>query len=576
MKVITQLVSVMILTLSSLSLVACTKQSSENNTNNQTVEAKIAADQVFLGGQIYTVDPNQPFAQAVAVKGNKIVFVGSTEQVQAFITEQTTIYDLQGRTLMPGFHDVHIHPLESGSDSTHFTLEETQLDAEQFIDPIVQASSTFPAATWLIGYGHSIATLHDAERSPREILDEAVPNRPVIIMEQTSHSMWVNSKAMELAHLTHSSPDPIGGVLGRDQNGELNGILYDNAGNIVMQQALDALGHNFDNEYAGLVDYTLPEFAKYGITSISDARSYWQRAQHLVWQQAEQNNKLTVRVNLGLWAYPELNDEKQLTMLANLYQNNDDKLVKINQIKLYSDGILVNSTAAMHEPYQYDLLGLYGNKGLNYFSQPRIEKYIRALEPIGFDFHMHGIGDRAITEALNAVELASSKQGRHRITHVEVVDPDDYQRFSQLNVTADAQVAGDFTNPEHWAENSELIGHERSDHLVPIKSLTDAGARLTLSSDWSVSHFNPFLGLHNAVNRVPEQLTLDQAIRAYTINGAYTMRQEHLVGSIEVGKRADFVVLDRDITTTATDQLKHVKVMLTLFDGEIVYQQSLF
>lgn len=573
MKTIPQIASVIILTLSSLSLVACTEQSGTNNTNNQPVETVIAADQVFLGGQVYTVDANQPDAQAVAVKGNKIVFVGTTEQVQAFITKQTVIYDLKGRTLMPGFHDVHIHPLESGSDSTQFTLDETQVDAEQFIDPIAQASQAFPYSNWLIGYGHSIATLHDAERSPREILDEAVPNRPVIIMEQTSHSMWVNSKAIELARLSNPSPDPIGGILGRDQDGELNGILYDNAGNIVMQQALEALGGNVDNEYAGLVEYTLPEFAKYGITSISDARTYWQREQHLVWQQAEQDNKLTVRVNLGLWAYPELNDEKQLKMLANLYQNNDDKLVKINQIKLYSDGILVNSTAAMHEPYQYDLLGLYGNKGLNYFSQSRIEKYIRALEPKGFDFHMHGIGDRAITEALNAVELASNQQGRHRITHVEVVDPDDFKRFAQLNVTADAQVAGDFTNPEHWGENSDLIGHDRSDHLVPIKSLTDAGARLTLSSDWSVSHFNPFLGLHNAVNRAPEQLTLDQAIRAYTINGAYTMRQEHLVGSIEVGKRADFIVLDRDLTTTATDQLKHVKVVMTLLDGEIVYQQ---
>ncbi|MDP4983682.1 amidohydrolase [Pseudoalteromonas tunicata] len=573
MKKTKQLLAMLLLSASSLALAGCLKNQPESTLIDETVAAESLADSVYINGAVYTVNAAQPSAQAIAVQGNKIVFVGTTEHVNQYIGKNTQVVDLQGRTLMPGFHDVHIHPLESASASTQFTLDEQQSDPEYFIADIANASANFANTPWLIGYGHTINTILNTTRSPLDILDEAESNRPVIIMEQTSHSMWVNSKALQLAQLNDDSADPIGGVLGRDQLGHLNGILYDNAGNLVMQQALAALGNSAQNEYLGLVEYTLPEFAKYGITSISDARSYWQRDQQKVWLRAEQEHKLTVRANLGLWAYPELSDEKQLKQLAALYQNDPTKLVKINQIKLYSDGILTNTTAAMHEPYQIDLLGLYGNKGLNYFSQERIAKYIKALEPIGFDFHMHGIGDRAISEALNAVEMASKGLARHRITHVEVVDPEDYKRFLTLNVTADAQVAGEFTNPEHWSENSELIGDERSDHLVPIKSLSDAGARLTLSSDWSVSHFNPFLGLHNALNRAPEAITLDQAIRAYTINGAYTMRQEQLVGSIEVGKLADFVVLDRDIRTTPISQIKKTKIDITVFDGEVIYQR---
>ncbi|CAM4128691.1 amidohydrolase [Pseudoalteromonas byunsanensis] len=529
------------------------------------------ASMVFVNGQVYTVNTKQPWAQAVAIQGNKIVYVGDDTQAKSYITDRTEVIDLKGKMLLPGFHDVHIHPLESASEVTQFTLPGYASESE-YIDLLYEASLSHPNTDWLIGYGHEIATLLDMQTSPLEVLDEAIPERPVIIMEQTSHSMWVNSKALALAGITANSQDPIGGVIGKDSQGNLNGILYDNAGNQLMELAMNSRPDAKAQDYYGLIEYTMPELNKVGITSISDARTYWQRGHLQTWQRVADEDKLTLRVSLGLWAYPQMSDEKQLASLKAMFSRPSDSLLKVDQVKFYMDGILVNSTAAMHEPYEVNWLNLYQNKGLNYFTQARMEKYIQALEPVGFDFNIHGIGDRGIHEALNAIENASNGDARHRITHLEVVDPDDMPRFGKLNVIADAQVAGEFSQPSHWPENIPLIGVQRSQDLVPIKSLQAANATLTLSSDWNVSTFNPFVALSHAISRAPQNITLAQAIAAYTINGAYAMRQEHLVGSIEVGKRADLVVLDHNLFDLTAEQIKQVKAELTLLDGDVVYQ----
>ncbi|MBU2970825.1 amidohydrolase [Pseudoalteromonas sp. C2R02] len=559
------------ITLSTLIAAGCSSSESKKEDNNMG----IVATKIFRNAAIYTVNEQHEWAQAIAIKDNEIIFVGSDKEVENYIGPETIITDLKGKMMMPGFHDVHIHPIESGSQNTQFSLDTDELNAENFIDTIAQASYQNPNSKWLIGYGHSIFALFESSISPLEIINEAVPDRPVIIMEQTSHSMWVNSAALELANIDSNTPNPIGGIIVKDEiTGEPNGVLIDNAGNLLMDLAMTPTAQSMQADYNGLVQYTLPELAKNGITSISDARSFWKRDDHLTWQKVQKNNELTARVAVGLWAYPELDDNTQLESLISLYSNQADSFLRFNQIKLYSDGILINTTAAMFDEYEIKLLDTKTNNGVNYFTQSRVEKYIKALEPKGFDFHIHAIGDRGIHESLNAIENAASSQGRHRITHVEIVDPADYTRFALLNVTADAQVAGEFTNPEHWHENEELIGVVRSDNAVPIKSLNDAGARITLSSDWSVSPFNPFLGLQNAVTRYPQALTLKQAIKAYTINGAYVMRQENTVGTIEVGKLADLVILDRNIFDIDPNTINQTKVVMTVLDGEVIYQDQ--
>ncbi|MBQ4811619.1 amidohydrolase [Pseudoalteromonas luteoviolacea] len=571
------------LLLAGLCLSGCNSDSSNptNSSNNSndpqppTAAEQVSnefATQLFTNGTIYTVNEAKPWAQAVAIKGNKIIFVGSNEDAKQYIGDSTQVIDLAGKMMMPGFHDVHMHPLESGSDATQFTIPESA-STDTYIALVEEAALQNPNAQWLIGYGHNIGTLLEMQDSPLDVLDEAVANRPVIIMEQTSHSMWVNSKALELAGIHSDSLDPIGGVIGRDEQMRLDGILYDNAGNQVMELAMRSLSNAQQNDYLGLIEYTMPALNKAGITSISDARTYWQRGHLETWQRVANEDKLTLRVHLGLWAYPQMNDASQIAKLKSLYQAQPDSLLKVNQVKFYVDGILVNTTAAMHEPYHQNWLELEGNKGLNYFTQARLEQYIKALEPTGFDFNIHAIGDRGIHEALNAIENASTGKSRHRLTHLEVVDPADYTRFDKLGVIADAQVAGDFTDPSHWPENIPLLGNERSQDLVPIKSLIANNATLTLSSDWNVSPFNPFIGISNAISRTPQAITLAQALEAYTLNSAYAMRQDHLVGSIEVGKLADLVVLDRNLFDSTIQEIAQTNVVMTLLDGEVIYKK---
>lgn len=557
MKIIALIVSFV------LSSQACSKRESINIINS--------SQKLYFNAKIYTVNKNQLWAEAMIVEGNTIVFIGSNSEARNVLEDGSEEIDLEGKLVLPGFHDVHMHPMEVGSTSTTFSLDENEVDINNYLPVIQQASQSNPGNNWLIGFGHSINTLLEAQESPLKLLDETVSNRPVIIMEHTSHSMWVNSKALELAGFTDTSENPIGGILMKE-NGKLNGILIDNAGDIVFQLAQKSLA-NLDNEYDGMVSYVLPELAKNGITSVSDARTYWKRNQHKVWQQLAEDGRLTARFNLGLWAYPEANDNEQIASLKSLFSNDKNSLLKINQIKLYSDGITHNTTAALHSNYHVDFFNQSSNNGLNYFSEDRIKKYIEELETVGFDFHIHAIGNRGIYEALNAIEKGSLLQNRHRLTHVEMVDANDIHRFKQLNVTADAQVAGDFTQPHYWQENAELVGTTLANNLIPIKSFTDAGVRLTLSSDWNVSTLNPFVGIQNAVTRNPQNISLEEAIKAYTINAAYTMRQEAAVGSLEKGKLADFIVLNQDIFSIPKSQISQTKVVRTIFNGEEIYKK---
>ena len=223
-----------------------------------------AADLVLTNGQIYSVNQAQPWAQSMAIKNGKIIAIGNEQIVSEYIGKDTQINNLHGKMVMPGIHDVHIHPLESGSDATHFTLREYDSIAG-YQDALLQAANQHPDAEWLIGYGHAINTLLELEISPRELIDEVLPNRPVIIMEQTSHSMWVNSKALALANINQTSRDPIGGVLGRDENHQLDGILYDNAGNLVMDLAMQSQGDEEQRNYTSFIDYTQPELLKHGV-----------------------------------------------------------------------------------------------------------------------------------------------------------------------------------------------------------------------------------------------------------------------------------------------------------------------
>ncbi len=541
----------------------------KNNDPNENPTGEI----FYTNASIYTVNPNQPWADAMLIKNGKIIAIGKETDIENQVSEEASIIDLKNKFIMPGIHDVHMHPLEAASENFKFVLDEQETDPENYAITIQEALSSNANVSWLLGWGYDLHTLLGATRDPIKILDDISSTKPIAVMELSSHSIWVNTAALVAAGITKTTPNPTGGIYMKNSSGDLNGVLIDNAGNKIIELAINSIPNNELNDYDGLVNFALPELAKHGITSICDARSYWKRNHHKTWKKAADNNTLTCRVNLGLWAYPEENDATQLATLKSLFSNNPNKLLRINQIKLYSDGIIHNTTSAMHADYKIDLFGLPTNKGLNYFSETRLGNYIAQLEPLGFDFHIHAIGNRGVHEALNAIATNGSNTGRHRLTHVEYVDAVDIPRFANLNVTADAQVTGDFAQPAHWHDNDTYIDASLNNSVIPIRSLIQANARLTLSSDWDVSPLNPFMGIQRAVTRAPQNISLEEAIKAYTINAAYVMRQEDKVGTLEVGKEADFIILDQNIISIPVTSISSTQVLETFLQGEQVYKK---
>ncbi len=540
---------------------------------DENITPSASGETVFFNGKIYTVNASQPWAEAILVKNGTIKYVGTTDEAKKMAAADAELIDLEGGFMMPGIHDVHMHPLEAASENFKFILDDAETDPENYADDIEKADNANAGNGWLLGWGHLLDVIIEADRDPKSIIDDVVSDRPVGIMEQTSHSIWCNSKALELLGFDKNSPNPPGGIIMKNANGEPNGILIDNAGELLMQLALAPTAQSAENDYKGLVEFALPELAKNGITSVSEARTFWKRNQQDTWKKIENDGKLTCRVNLGLWAYPAENDAAQIAAIKNLYSNDPSKLLRINQIKVYADGIIHNTTAAMHDDYKINYFDLPTNNGLNYFTETRLAQYISALESTGFDFHIHALGNRGIHESLNAIQQSGTAKGRHRLTHVEYVDPADYPRFAALNVTADAQVVGDFTQPANWHDNDYLVGSALANNIIPLKNLKNAGARITLSSDWDVSDLNPFVGMENAVTRAPQEISLEDAVKGYTIHAAFVMRQEGKVGSIEVGKEADLILLDRNIFEIPPSQISDTKVDLTYLKGKMVFER---
>lgn len=524
-------------------------------------------------GKIYTVNPQQPWASALVIdEDGSIVAIGDDEDVADYVDDETETVDLEGRLVLPGFQDSHAHVLDASSEAQSGCLLSPEEDVAQWL----QALKTCAAQTdseWLLGSGFALHALLEARQSPRALLDGIISDRPLAIMEETSHAYWLNSKALQLAGIDAATPNPTGGIILRDDNGEATGVVLDNAGDLALDQALPP-SKALEEIYYQAVLAGQAELARNGITSVADARVFWRRGHLQAWQRAARNDALTARTTLGLWAYPTLDDDEQLDELKALYDAGSERsLLRVTQIKLYVDGIIHNTTARLQQPYAASLPGV-GSKGLYYFSPERLERYSRELAKAGFDMHIHAIGDQAVSDALDAID-ATDGQGRHRITHVELVDNDDVPRFKQLNVIADFQPSPYFT-PSFLKDNVPTIG-ERAYKMLPMRELYDAGARVTLSSDWDVNPLSPLGIMQNALSLGERSLpNLQAAVKAYTLDAAYTLRQEQDTGSLEVGKQADLLVLDKNIFELPVKQIGTARVLWTLLGGEEVYRDKAF
>ena len=536
------------------------------------------ADAVYLNGHIYTADAGQSFASSIAVTGNTLVHVGDDAGAEPFIGPSTTVIDLDGGTVLPGLFDTHIHLLEAGSEgAASCVLPYNAGTISQLVNALVNCDPQPNSNGWIFSWGHSIYTLLESGQNPLDLLTNAFPNTPVAAMDETSHSAWVNQAALDALGITGSTPDPEGGHIVLDADGEPFGLLLDAAGDLAFQAVYATNADIEAGDYNGLVNFGLPAMAASGITSITEGRTYWKRHYPETWQQVYDDGLLTVRTDLTLYAHPEDEDDAQMDSLLARYDEGDEWL-RARQIKLYLDGITLNGTAAMEAPYIYPF-GWPFDDGLNYFTPERLTAYITALEVEGFDFHIHTIGNRGVREALDAIQAARTANGdigaRHQLTHIEWVNASDIPRFAELDVTANAQVTAWWTQPNTWQDNAYLIGNEVANAMIPIGSIHDAGGRVTLSSDWDVSSYNPFRSLENAVTRAPEALpSVADAVDAKTIEAAHSSRSDSYTGSLEIGKRADFICIDQDIFSIAPAAISETHVVLTVVDGEVVHEDG--
>ena len=366
-----------------------------------------SADMVLTNASIYGYQT----ADSIAISKGKILYVGKASDMQGFTRSTTETIDLDGGFIAPGFIDNHNHVFEAASEAGGQCELSMDAGLEEQIPYLKACRKDARRGEWVMGYGFSIEALlaEDNRRTPLEVIDSVFPDQPVIIMEQTSHSMWVNSAALEKAGINKNSPEPQGGKILKDEyTGELNGILLDNAGDIVMEIAWNSLEEQFDQSYEGMMT-GLDEARSHGITTIGDGRLYWKRGWYEVWKEAEKRGDLTARVSLRPWIYPTDSMQPQLSFLSEVLATDKSQLLLVDQVKMYSDGILVNGTAKTLAPY-LDTYIPDEPYGINYIPPEAMEEWLKALDKIGYGAHIHAIGDGAIRESLNAIE-AMRQQG---------------------------------------------------------------------------------------------------------------------------------------------------------------------
>ncbi|MDE8604319.1 amidohydrolase family protein [Marinomonas sp. RSW2] len=538
------------------------------STNALAVEQ---ADMILTNAKIYGHDN----ADAIVIHKGNIVFVGKATEANTYRTTKTELIDLEQAYVMPGFIDNHNHVFEAASEAGgNCELDRDALLEEQ-IPYLMTCSRKAKSDSWLMGYGFSLDAIlsEDNRYTPLEVIDRIFPTQPVVLMEQTSHSMWVNSAALKLAGITKDSPEPQGGkILKDEESGELNGILFDNAGDMIMEMAWNSLENQFDQSYAGLMN-GLEEAAAHGITTIGDGRLYWKRGWYEVWQQAEKNDDLTARVSLRPWIYPTDSMASQLTFLKQVQSSDKSRLLLVDQVKMYSDGIIITGTAKTLAPY-LDTYIPDEPYGINYIPPHQMKTWLDALNKIGYSAHIHAIGDGAVHESLNAIEYVRNQGSKkpYTLTHVELVNSEDVSRFAELDATADFQVGSDYIvhHDYEWAE--PFLGAKRTHALMNPRAIFNTGANVTLSSDWNVHDINPLVGIANSLKMGETGLPdVKAAIDSYTINAADSLGISDITGSITVGKSADFAILKKDITRLSADDIADTEVLMTVLQGDIVF-----
>jgi predicted amidohydrolase YtcJ len=538
------------------------------------------ADLALLGGSLLTIAQVGGRAAALAVRGGRIVTVGSDDAVRQQIGPRTRVIELGGRTVLPGFQDAHVHPIGAGLEALRCSLH-GQRGLDAYLAAVAEYAARRPDTEWITGGGWSMDDFPGG--TPRaEDLDRAVADRPAFLPNRDGHGAWVNSLALERAGITAETPDPPDGRIERDPDGSPSGTLHEGAAQLVER----LIPVDTEAEMLDALAWAQAALHRLGITAWQDA---WVLRDMIdVYRRFAEGGRLTARV-IGAHWWDRTRGPEQIEPWLAMREQGAVGRFAVTSVKLMLDGIVENFTAAMSAPYLDGTGNPTSNSGIDFIAPDVLADVVTRIDALGFQPHFHAIGDRAVHHALDAVAAARAANGpsdtRPHVAHIQVIHPDDIARFAPLGMVANAQ--------PYWAVHDgqmdrltiPFLGPERSTWQYPFGSLLRAGARLAMGSDWSVSTADPLVQIEVALNRVSdanrdrepflpgERLTLDEALAAFTIGSAYVNHLDGETGTLEVGKLADLIVLDRDIDAPDAGPLGDARVIGTFVEGEAVHDE---
>ena len=548
----------------------------------------VAASYAFINGAIYTADANDTMVEALVIGNDTILYTGDNAGANKYISSARNIIDLNGRMLMPGLTDAHVHPIRGAVKDLYecnFEFNATPNEVQQAVKKCVDAQ---PESDWIIGGQWDSAYFQNNDiESPRALLDEVSNGKAVYLRDDSLHNIWVNSRALEIAGFDESTPDPENGTIVRDENGVPNGILLETAAKAMNEFKADYNPTQLQNAASEFVRVA----NSYGLTGAKGASTYTHELQALY--DVDQNPGLTLHVGAsirtldGRRSEPLDYDEIELTRKKYTGKN-----LHTDFVKIFLDGVPTPArTAAMLTPYIDDPAHPRDfDGGPLLVDEATLTTDLIALDQRGFTVKIHTAGDRSVRVALNAIEATRKANGnnalRHELAHAGYIDPHDIPRFAELNAVVDM-------SPILWYPSAimdaiyQAVPKERGQQYYPVRALLDNSAPLLAGSDWpAVSiNVNPWGGIEALVTRAnpyghypgtlwPEQaITLVEALRIYSIDGARALKLEQKTGSLEVGKLADFIMLEQNIFDLPIDQVSEIQPLQTWFKGKKVYQR---
>jgi predicted amidohydrolase YtcJ len=534
------------------------------------------ADLVLHGGKVATVNEEFSIHEAVAVRGDKIVFVGSNEDVQKYILPSTTVIDLEGQLVLPGLIDAHAHLHSLGDELTSLNVTGT-ISYQEIIDIVaIRVQSTEPGE-WIVGGRWDQNDWEDKSFPVHDPLSEVSPDNPVFLTRIDGNAAFANKKALEVAGITKDTPDPVGGFIIRKENGEPSGVLVNRAMNLVTDNIPADTDEQFKQKFLKAVRSCL----SVGLTGVHEAGI---GPRHIdLYKSLIDNNQLNMRV------YAMLGEEKDLPLDMDLeayfkkhrIEQYGHHMLSVRSIKLFFDGALGSRGAAFFAPYADDP----DNNGLLRITPEYITAISRAALEADMGVNTHCIGIRGNRLCLDAYEKAFQKSPnpdhRFRIEHAQIIEPQDVEKFVSLGIIPAMQPTH-CTSDMYFVE--DRVGPERAEGAYAWRWFIDAGLVIPCGSDFPVESNNPLLGIYAAITRqdpqgwpeggwFPEQrMTIEEAIKGFTIWAAYSAFQEDVLGSIEVGKYADFTILDKDILEITPKEILTTKTVYTIVGGKIRYR----